>query len=283
MRGRDERRTRSGAVGCLDEPVDVDALVVDRHGHRGEPSGSLRRSRSPGQLGSSTRRLVWPRGPQPGDEAGHRVGRAVRDDDVVGCRDRATRAREVCGDRGAGERMPQAIDDRELGVGQRARRHAAPPRPSVRAARGGGRGRRVRGRTAGGGTRVAWGGGRSPREPGTGFGCLSGTRVADPTRDSRKPSATSCPYASVTTQRETPSVSASTRLGGRAAPGRDRSGVHGVADRGLESVAQRCGPRRRGRGASPTRARASNRRAGASVPLDWSGIQVADWSVCPSR
>ena len=75
-----------------------------------------------------------------------------------------------------------------------------------------------------------------------------------PTRASRTPSATSCPYASVTTQRETPSVSASVRLGGSAAPGRKAAGRDGLAHGPLEPRRAAGRRHRRGRGASPTRA-----------------------------
>lgn len=58
-----------------------------------------------------------------------------------------------------------------------------------------------------------------PYGGGAGAAAVVRTRVADPARASKYPSATSCPYASVTTQREQPRSAASARLGGRALPG----------------------------------------------------------------
>ena len=135
---------------------------------------------------------------------------AARDDELA--RGDAAHAHEVGGELGAQLRVAVRVAVVERRVGHR--REHAPQRRRPRAARERGEVRRGRGEVEPrrGRARPA---ARRPRGAAAGTARTTG---ALPRRTSIQPSAAICAYASLTTPRETPSASASTRDAGRRVP-----------------------------------------------------------------
>ena len=229
-----------------------------------------RRARSPsarmrsccvGCDGSSTATRDAPRAEQDAQEHVDALRRALHDDDLLRLGDHAARAAEV-----VGERLAQRALAARLAVVERRRcsrgaRRAALRRASARAGRASRPAWSASGRSAVGAPRRRLAAGDAPdaRPP---------RRPAPRARGStRKPCASSWPYASLTTPRETPSACARARDEGSRTPSRNAPAR--IASRSVRSSAARS--------VSPWRGSSvSHLASSTSTPLDLH-IRPAGW------